>query len=473
MKLNVIFSITAILLLSSCNLASKYKKPEAQISQNWPISIDSKDFEKSVHEISWQNFFKNKELQEIITIALENNKDLTVAALNIEKSYELYRISKSDSWFKINSSASFTRQRTPKNSLIGFGGNFASSSRSFIIDNYRANLAEASFELDLFGKLKNANKSAFEDFLSQIEAKNTVKIALIAQTANAYLQWICDLEKINLIKKKVANQEKNLELMQKIYAVGMASKIDISEAQSEIHLAKSELAQIEKITQQDKNILILLMGQENDEKIKAIELAKFKVEENFKTPLPSEVLLMRPDIQKSEHDLIAQNANIGAARAAFFPSISITGSYGFASTKFSTLFSSGSRGAWSYTPKVTLPIFAGGQISANLKAEKVQEKIALENYQKAVQTAFKEVSDELINKKYLKEQLELAILNKDSRKKIFEIHQELVKNGSENLFNTILNENEFLSAKNDALEIKKQYLMNQINLYKVFGGGLF
>lgn len=471
----VILLQSLILLTTSCKLIPEYIKPNPDISQNWPntkIENLSAENKKMATEISFKEFFKNAELQKVIELALTNNRDLKIATLNIESAQEFYRIQKADLFPSISAGFKFSRQRTPPNALGRFGGTLSAGRGAFIVNNYEANLVSAAFELDLFGRVRSVNKSAFEDFLAKIETRNVLKISLIAQTANTYLQWIADLEKIKIADENLTIEEKYFDLVTKIYEEGIISRIDLMRARTALEAAKSTRANLIKIAEQDKNILVLLTAQKDDSKIEKIKLSDIKLIEDLPINLPSEVLLLRPDIAQAEHNLKAQNANIGAARASFFPSISITGNYGYASNKFSNLFERGSKSAWNYAPQINIPIFEGAKNFANLRGIKVEKQIAIENYQKAIQTAFKEVADELVNKKSIKEELESYRLVTNSYQEIFTLYQELVKQGSRNNLDLITSQRDLLIAKNNEIDVYRRYLTNQINLYKVLGGGL-
>ncbi len=244
------------------------------------------------------------------------------------------------------------------------------------------------------------------------------------------------------------------------------------QARANLEAAKSSRSSLEKIVAQDKNFLMLLTAQKDDKEFAEIELNSVKLIEELPTNLPSEVLLLRPDIAQAEHNLKIQNANIGAARAAFFPSISITGNYGYASNNFSNLFNSKSRGAWNYSPQINLPIFEGFRNLANLRSIKIEKQIAIENYQKAIQVAFREVADELATKKSINEELESHRAVTSSYQEILNLYQEMFKQGSVASIDVIANERNLLIAKSNEIDIYRAYLTNQINLYKVLGGGL-
>ncbi len=471
----LLISSLALSLASSCNLKPEYKKPEPEIINNWSDFEETnfnKQGQEKISQLSYEKFFKNKELQNLIAIALKNNKDLRLVILNIKSAKEFYAIKKADLLPQISADASFSRQRTPSASLIGFGGNFASNSSAFLINNYRANLASASYEFDFFKRLENINDAAFQDFLSKIENRNSVKISLISEVANAYLQYISDIEKMKIAKKRVEIEEKNLNLAQNKYKIGVLTKQDLLTAKKNFEIAKYQNNNLEKIVKNDKNYLKSLLSYKNDLRIEKIKLDEFKIIENLPQNLPSEVILLRPDVKQAEFDLKSKNANIGAARAAFFPSISLTGSYGFASVDFSDLFSSSGKGAWSFSPQINIPIFQAGKLNAQLKVAKIDKEIAIQTYQKKIQNAFKEIYDELSRQEFLKKELKSYELASSYDSETLKIDEKSVEIGSKSSIDIISSKRNYLTSRNLEIEAKRQYLMNKIDLFKVLGGGL-
>lgn len=438
-------------------------RPQSPIAEKFPGS-DEIAQEKLMDQVKWQEFFKSPDLQKIIETALENNRDLRVAALNIDAARALYRISQSDLLPTINAEGSLTKQKTPANASI--------TGATTTTSKYSANLASTAFEVDLFGRVRSQNKSALETFFATKEAKNATQIALVAETANAYLQLLADREILELAEDNLTAQEKSSKLINKKFEYGIISKLGATQF-SGLDNARSAKAIYTKKVAQDKTALLLLMGVASSDLLdKPGKLADIELMETLPTNLKSDVLLSRPDIMKAEHELKSANADIGAARAAFFPSISLTGSVGYASSDLSKLFSKGSGGAWSFAPQITMPIFAGGSNIATLNYAKVSKNIYIARYEKSIQTAFKEVSDELSSYKSLKDQMEaennLANAATDAHKMITARYEQGIDsfidlaNAKENLF----------FAKQSQIDLEKEQLSNLIQLYKVLGGGL-
>ncbi len=385
-----IINLSLVTALSSCTMIPGYKRPEAPVEKTLG---ENSIQEKLVSEIKWQDFFKSPNLQKIIKTTLENNRDFAVAVLNIDAAQALYRVKRSDLLPSVNAQGGINKQ---KNQL--FGNQVGASGT---ITRYEANVASA-FEIDLFGKIRSQNQSVLETFFATQEAKNAAQIALIAEVSNAYLQLLADQKILDLAKETVAAQEKSYQLIAKKFEYGVISKLDLAGSKSGIETAKANQALYSKLVDQDKNALVLLMGVKNSDLFDGKEkLEDIKLMDNLPAGLSSEILFSRPDIMQAEHQLKSANANIGAARAAFFPSISLTGSVGYASTNLSNLFSGGSSAAWSFSPSINLPIFEGGKNIANLDYAKISKNIYIAKYEKAIQTAFREVADELSAKKNL------------------------------------------------------------------------
>ncbi len=483
-KFKILNQYTLLILLVALALASascqklpkKVSKEEVgqQIPTNWSQIANAdiiKDNNKALNQINYRNFFTNKELVAMIDLGVKNNKDLKIAALNVKSAFDYYRIKRSDLLPKINAGADASRQKISRNSLGRFGAD-VSSSRSFIVNNFEANLATANFEIDLFNKLKYINEAAFHDFLSKIGNQNAIEIALISQIANSYIQWSCDIALTDISKKIVAIEAEKLKITKASYDLGLSNKYSLLRTQESLNNAKSELATMEKAASHDKNILLLLTGRTDDQKLQKIAFNDIKLSDKFYINLSSDILLLRPDVMSAEFALLSQDANIKAARASFFPSISLTGSYGFVSNKLSNLVSTSSSGAWRVGAGVNIPIFSGFKNAANLQLQKNQRKIALEQYKKTLQQAFVEVEDKLATRKSLKSDLE----NKDnifkSNQEMLTMDQKFYELGNKNKIELLNSEKQLLISRSQQLITKKQFLINQIELYKSLGGGL-
>jgi NodT family efflux transporter outer membrane factor (OMF) lipoprotein len=442
--------ISILIFTNSCTLAPKHKEVET----NLPFAEN----ETKNGAISWQNFFENDELKQLITKALKNNYNLEKARLNIESARAIHGISRANLMPQISANSQVTRQ--------GVSGAFANFMPETI---YRANIGFTSYELDFFGRVQSLKKAALEDYLASIEAKNLIEISLIAEVANAYIQLALDLEILEIANKNLeilAQKEKLINLRQQ---KGLASKIDLGNARAELENAKINFENYQNITNQDKNALMTLVSDFDENNLpKILPLNEIKIAENNLEFLPSKNLLSRFDIKQAEHNLRRANANIGAARAAFFPSISLTGAYGYQSLEATDLFNSKN---WSITPQINLPIFSGGRNSANLENANILKKIEIINYRQTIQNAFAEVLDKISEKKSLNNQLQSSkkiLIAKAENKKSAQNKQKL---GLINKLDLMTFELDFLNALQNNLLVNKSYFVNLIESYKALGGG--
>lgn len=455
--------------ISSCTMAPAYKRPSLPVDNEisgipvyGPISAQA---QQDAASISWKQFFKSKPLQDILQTALDNNRDLRAAALNIDAAKALYRIERSDTLPFISAEGGASRNKITKAQ--------SATGSSYITSNYNANIATSDFEVDLFGKLRSQNEAALEEFFASEENKNAVQIILIAQTADAYLKWLADKKILKLVDETLATQQKSYDLIEKSYKNGVASKLDLAQVKTALETARVNKALYIRKTEQDKNALVLLMGIKNNDMFDSnFSLDDVEIESYLPSNISSEVLLLRPDIRKAEHLLKSANADIGAARAAFFPSISLTGSFGFASNSLSDLFTSSAAGAWGFAPSLSMPIFKSGFNIANLKYSNIQREMAVSNYEQTIQIAFKEVSDELIAKRTLKDELESQRQLVKSTQESYDLSYARYTKGIDSFLNVLDAQRSLFTAQQNQVEVEKLMLSNQVNLYKALGGGI-
>lgn len=456
-----------IFLLSSCMFEPKYIKPDLPVDNNWPENIKLKNSSTdNINKISYKDFFKSKVLQQVIEEALIHNSDLRIAALNIELAQASYRIQRSNSLPNINLQFNDTRELTPKN-LSSTPGEAIYST------NLNANIATTAFEIDLFGRVRSLNKAALENYFATEEARKATQISLIAEAANTYLQWLADIKTLKIANEILTSQEQYYNIVRVKYEKGISSKIDFMQAKTNLETAKSNQASFARTVDQDKTALILLVGSSNNKifednkSFDQIELMTY-----LPVDLPSEVLSNRPDVMECEHKLKAQYANIGAARAAFFPQISLTASLGFANDSLTGLFSGGNSSAWSFIPQASLPIFTAGKNSANLKTAEISQQIAIVNYKKAIQTAFKEVADGLAAFRTINNQLKSQNELVKTAKISYDLSLARYKSGSDSFLNLIIAQQSYFLVQQNQILVKQQQYSNLINLYKALGGGI-
>ena len=341
MKKTVLMTCAAA-LLSGCSLIPDYLRPDMPVPQAWPEG-PATTAEGPVASgtplwanVVWKEFFTDPTLQGLIQKALDNNRDLRVAALNVEVARASYRITEADLVPNVDANASGSVARTPRNAsqLV--------PPRSATTRSYSANVGVTAFELDLFGRVRSLNEQALEQFLATEEARTSTQIALVAEVANAYLTLLGDRKLLALTEETLDTRLKSLELIQRSFERGVSSELDLAQAKTAVETARANRARYLRQVDQDRNALALLVGAPVDAGTLAGDLDSMGLVEDLPVGLPSEVLLRRPDIVQAEHSLKAANANIGAARAAFFPSISLTGSAGYASRNLNSLFDGGS-----------------------------------------------------------------------------------------------------------------------------------
>lgn len=459
-------------LLSACSLMPDYELPSLPVSALWPESAASAEAAPSeatseqAAPVEWKEFFRSETLQGYIAQALEHNRHLRVAVLNVEKAQAAYRITQADYFPAIDAKGSLNKSRTPDNATAtGIG-----ATKQTV---YNANLAVAAWEIDLFGKIRSQNEAAIEAYLATQSARDAAQIALIAETANAYLQWLADEKLLNISTQTRITQEKSHALVEASYKRGIRSRLDLTQAESTVQAARASEEAYKRAVAQDKNALAVLIGAPSADALKTTEtLDQLTVMEALPVGLPATVLLARPDIQEAEHRLKSENANIGAARAAFFPSINLTAALGYASTGFSSLFSGGSGGAWNFSPVISLPLFAGGANVAALDQAKASQQIAVANYEKAIQVAFREVADALVARETLDGQLKATQAQLAANQESYTLTDARYKAGIDSYTNVLTAQQNLFAVQQNAVAVERQKLSNLVTLYKTLGGGL-
>jgi multidrug efflux system outer membrane protein len=444
------------LALSGCmSLAPKYERPAAPVAASFPDAPATPATSEAAARIEWQRFFADARLKQLIELALANNRDLRVAILNIEQARAQYQIRRADTLPTV--SAAVTGSRMP-------GGNDS------IVSTYTAGLAVSAFELDLFGRVRNLSEVALAQFLATEEARKSTHISLVASVSNTYLSVLADDELLALTRQTLAAREESLKLIQLKYDNGAVSKLDLSQALSLVDTARVVLQQQLRQRAQDVNLLVLLVGQPlPDNLAPATTLAQTELSE-LPAGLPSDLLAVRPDIRAAEQQLIGANANIGAARANFFPRISLTGSAGSASTELSGLFKSGSFG-WTFAPSVVLPIFDYGRNSANLGSAKAGRDIAVASYERSIQIAFREVSDALAGQATFTEQLRAQRAVAEAEAERFNLSDLRYRSGAASYLDLLDAQRSLFAAQQASVQANLQRLQNQVTLYRVLGGG--
>ncbi|SDI45788.1 MULTISPECIES: efflux transporter outer membrane subunit [Pseudomonas] len=382
-----LFAIPTLLLavaLGGCSLAPTYERPEAPVPANWKIG--AAQCCRTVNELDWQSFIVDPDLRRLAGTALENNRPLRQTLLDVEQARALYRIQRADRVPGLDGSATGNRQRLPAD---------LSTNGSAVSSNYQVGLALPEYELDLFGRVKSLSDSALQQFLASEESARGARLALVAEVSQAYLSYDSAQRRLALTQQTLASREDSLALIGKRRTAGAATALDYQEALGLVEQSRAEQESNLRQKQQAFNALVLLLGTKDAAKqIPQTPQAKLMLLQDVAPGTSSELIERRPDILAAEHLLQARNADIGAARAAFFPRISLTGTFGTSSAELSGLFDGGSR-SWSFVPSLSLPLFDAGRNQASLDLAEVRKDSAVAAYEGSIQTAFREVADAL------------------------------------------------------------------------------
>lgn len=445
--------ILATLALSGCiNLAPDYQQPEAPVPTEWQAMVSG----DVAADIQWQQFFTDSRLVKLQTLALANNRDLRLASLNIENAQAQYRIQRAAGFPTIDAGVSGTHART------------ASSGTTH---DYTAQLGLSSYEVDVFGRVQNLQDEALEAYLALTETRRSTQISLVAEVGTAWLTLAADNERLQLAEDTLASQQATYELTQRSHALGGSAALDVAQAQTTVESARGDVAEYQSPILQDRNALRLLVGSDiPDALLPGSRLQSAAALVQVPAELPSSLLQRRPDVLAAEHNLKSANIDIGAARAAFFPSISLTANAGSASSALSSLFKAGS-GAWTFTPSISVPIFDAGSNRATLDAAKVEKEIQVQTYQQTLQTAFKEVADALAVRSTLDQRLAAQQALTDASQKSFELSDALYRAGSQSYLEALDSQRSLYSAEQDLITLRLAEQSNRVTLYKVMGGG--
>jgi NodT family efflux transporter outer membrane factor (OMF) lipoprotein len=463
-KLTVTPLVLALLLSGCVNLAPKYERPAAPVAGGFPTVGGTNASGNPVAgaaavNIAWQQFFADARLKQLIELALANNRDLRVAVANIEQARAGYQIQRSAQFPALG--AAYNGSRVSSRDAAG---------NDTINSNYQAGLAISAFELDLFGRVRNLSQAALAQFLATEEARRSVQISLVASVANAYLQALADDEQLALTRQTLKTREESLRLIRLRFENGVISKLDLDSAQSLVDNARFVLQQQLRQRAQDDNLLTLLVGQPLPASLPAGSALAATNLPDLPAGLPSDLLAARPDIRGAEQQLIAANANIGAARANYFPRIALTAQGGSASTELSGLFSSGSWG-WSFAQAATMPIFDFGRTRAGVDSARAARDAAVAQYERSIQTAFREVSDALAGQATFSEQLRAAQSAAASEADRFNLAERRYKSGASSYLDLLDAQRSLFTAQLTAVQANLARLQNQVVLYRVLGGG--
>jgi multidrug efflux system outer membrane protein len=469
-----IAAVAAAAVLCACTLQPPYHRPSSGVGEVWPTGpAYAQQAANSGHapaaDVGWQQFFSDPQLRALIGIALQNNRDLRVAALNIEESQAQYRVQRSALFPSISASGSDAVEHLPPGVAIGESPSGAPNGVTF--RTYSAGLGFASYILDVFGRIRSLSRAALEQYFAQIETRKSVQISLVAEVADDYLSYLSDRSLLALAEQTYTSQKSSLDLTQQSFNAGVDTALDLAQAQQTVYTAQANIAQFTRQVAEDLNALQLVLGAPLPTDLdKAPGLNGEHFLEALPAGLPSDLLTRRPDIAAAEDKLKGANANIGAARAAFFPSISLTGSFGTASTQLSGLLGNGSQ-EWTFEPSISLPIFAGGANVANLNLAQVEKNVAIAQYQKAIQTAFEDVSNALAARGTFDQQIVAEEHLVDAANNAYQLSLQLFRQGVANFLSVLDSQVTSYQAQQTLIAIRLARLQNLVALYTALGGG--
>jgi len=468
MRKSLVPFIGAALLgaLGGCSLAPKYQRPAAPVADSYPtLGAPVGDAAAGVPaaDLAWQEFFRDARLQRLISLALENNRDIRVAALNVERIRALYNIQRTALIPSLDATGDASRRRTP--------GDLSFSGQPMISESYSVGLEMPSYEIDFFGRIASLRDQVLQQYLATGEARTSVQISLISAVARQYLFILASEEQLTVTRRTLEATERSYELNKQTFDAGVNSELDLRTSEAQRESFRASVASIEQQLAQDRNALVLLVGSPLPADLPpAGSLATQNLIEDLPEGLPSDLLVQRPDIRAAEHSLQAANANIGIARAAFFPSVKLTAFGGTASTELSNLFEDGSK-SWSFAPSITVPIFASGRNKAQLAVARIEKRIEIANYEKAIQTAFREVADTLAVRATIDTQIDAQEARVAAARRRYELSQQRFDSGVDSFLTVLLAQQEQFSAEQSLIGARLARLANLTTLYAALGGG--
>lgn len=457
---------TAALALAGCSLAPKYERPATPVPVAYPEANSAAagtSAGPAAADVAWRDFFGDARLQRLIQLALENNRDLRVAGLNVERVRALYRIERTALIPSVNATADASRTRTP--------ADLTSSGRATTSSRYSVGGEIPSYELDFFGRIASLRDEVLQQYLATEEARRSAQISLISAVARQYLGLLATDERLALARQTFDAAEHSYQLSKQTFDAGVASELDLRTSEAQRENYRAAVAALEQQHVQAQNALALLIGAPLPADLPAPgRLATEPLIADLPAGLPSDLLTRRPDILAAEHTLQAANANIGIARAAFFPSVTLTAFGGTASAQLSGLFDKGS-GSWSFAPSITLPIFAAGRNKAQLDVAWIEQRIEVANYEKTIQTAFREVADALAVRASIDTQITAEQARVAAARSRYDLSNQRYESGVDSFLTVLLAQQDLFSAEQSLIDARLLRLSNLVSLYAALGGG--
>jgi len=493
MKRTTLPLVLSTLLLSACTLMPHYQRPQLPVSDQWPADTNVTTERAGVapssapnppgtavlsaDQIGWRDFFTDARLTRLVEIALENNRNLRIAALNVSASQAQFRVQRGNLFPAISVTGSEVAEKLPGNGggppAAGgsSGGALVPTGTSGTFHIYNAGVGFTNYELDLFGRQRSLTTQAFEQYLAQSETRRSTQISLVAEVASDYFAVLADQALVKLTEDTLHSETETYELTKAMYESDTTTLLALRQAESTVDSARASLAQYRRQLALDLHALTLVLGQDMPADLPpGQDLDAQGMVADIPPGLPSDLLAQRPDILSAEDALGAANANIGAARAAFFPSIELTASGGTTSNTMNGLFKSGT-GTWSFTPTITLPIFTGGQNLANLDLAHIEKNVAVAQYELTIQTAFREVADALSSRGTYLDQRQAQSALVDADAEAYRLSLMRFRAGTDSYLSTLDSQRSLFSAQQELVQIRQAELTNEVTLYKALGGG--
>lgn len=451
--------LTALALaLGGCSLIPDYQRPAPPVAAHYPQGLAYASATGTAGA-DWSGLFQDPLLQRLIHSALDNNRDLRVAALNVAAYQAQYRIQRADLLPAVSASVNGKRQRLPEQMTGG---------KTLINSSYSANLGISAYELDFFGRIRSLSQQALMTYLASEQARRSAQLSLVANVASAYLTWCADQELLELTRKTLAADEQSLRLTTRNGHAGKISALDVAQARTRVDSARANLARYQRQVAQDLNNLTLLVGAPLPADLPQRRLAEGMLAQ-VPAGLPASLLQRRPDILQAEYQLQAANANIGAARAAFFPSVSLTANAGSSSKELSGLFKGGG-GGWTFQPQINLPIFNAGSLRASLDYARLQKDTSVAQYEKAIQTAFQEVADGLAARQTYQQQLLAQGNLVQASQDYYNLAEHRYRIGVDSNLVFLDAQRSLFSAQQGLINDRLAQLLAEVDLYRALGG---
>jgi multidrug efflux system outer membrane protein len=460
-KLSSFLAAALLPVLAGCTMIPKYVRPAAPVPPRL-AEAEATAAEPLPQDLPWRQFFTDEHERAVIEQALANSRDLRIAVLNVERTRALYGIQRAELLPTVGILANASAERVP--------GKLTDDDKAYTSKQYTAALGVTGFELDLFGRVRSLERSALEQYLATEQAARAAKMALVAAVAQGYLTVAADADGLRLSKATLEAQQATLVLIQKSRDLGVTSDLELSQIQSQVEAARADVARYTALLAIDRNTLAVLVGAPVEPELLPDGLSAVSAPHAVRPGLSSDVLLRRPDILAAEHELRSANANIGAARAAFFPRITLTAGVGSLSPELSELLGAGT-GTWSFAPQIVAPLFTGGANRARLKASKLDREIAVAAYERVIQRAFAEVQDALTLQATLVEQQDAEEALVKALDATYRLSEARFKAGLDSYLGVLVAQRALFTAQQALVAVRLAEQANRVTLYKVLGGG--